>query len=54
MRVKNRMTRKPVTATPKTTFNEAMRLMEQNDVHHLPILNKKDQLVGIVSHSDML
>jgi acetoin utilization protein AcuB len=54
MRVKNRMTRKPVTARPKTTYNEAMRLMERNDIQHLPILNKKDQLIGIVSHSDML
>lgn len=54
MRVKNRMTRKPITAHLKTTFNEAMRLMEKNDIGHLPILNKKDELVGIVSHSDML
>ncbi len=54
MRVKNRMTRSPITATPKTTYNEAMRLMENNDIRHLPILNKKGMLVGIVSHSDML
>lgn len=54
MRVKNRMTRAPITAEPKTTYNEALRLMENNDIHHLPILNKKGDLVGIVSHSDML
>jgi acetoin utilization protein AcuB len=54
MRVKNRMTRAPITATPKTNYNEALRMMEQNDIDHLPILNKKDQLVGIVSRSDML
>jgi acetoin utilization protein AcuB len=54
MRVKNRMTRNPVTANPKTTYNEAMRLMEKNDIHHLPILKKNGDLVGIVSHSDML
>ncbi len=54
MRVKNRMTRSPITASPKTTFNEAMRLMENNEIHHLPILNKKEELIGIVSHSDML
>lgn len=54
MRVKNRMTRSPITASPKTTFNEAMRLMENNEINHLPILNKKEELIGIVSHSDML
>jgi acetoin utilization protein AcuB len=54
MRVKNRMTRAPLTAGPKTTYNEALRLMEQNNIHHLPILNKKGDLVGIVTHSDML
>lgn len=54
MRVKNRMTRKPITATRKTTYNEALRLMEKNNIQHLPILNKKEELIGIVTHSDML
>ena len=54
MRVKNRMTRAPITAGPKTSYNEALRLMESNNIHHLPILNKKGELVGIVSESDML
>ncbi|GEM_PF-26461 len=54
MRVKNRMTRAPITAQPKTTYNEALRLMENNNIHHLPIVNKKGRLVGIVSRSDML
>ena len=54
MRVKNRMTRAPITAEPKTTYNEALNLMENNNIHHLPILNKKGDLVGIVTKSDML
>lgn len=54
MRVKNKMTRAPITAGLKTTYNEAMQLMEKNSIHHLPILDKKGNLVGIVSHSDML
>ena len=54
MRVKNRMTRAPLTAAPKTTYNEALRLMENNNINHLPIVNKKGVLVGIVSQSDML
>lgn len=54
MRVKNKMTRAPITAEPKTTYNEALRLMENNNINHLPIVNKKGALVGIVSKSDML
>lgn len=54
MRVKNKMTRAPITAGLKTTYNEALKLMEKNSIHHLPILDKKGKLVGIVSHSDML
>lgn len=54
MRVKNRMTRAPITAGLKTTYNEALRLMENNNIHHLPIINKKGDLVGIVSQRDML
>jgi acetoin utilization protein AcuB len=54
MRVKNRMTRAPITAGPKTTYNEAMRLMENNNIHHIPIVNNKGDLIGIVTKSDML
>ena len=53
MRVKSRMTRAPISAGPKTTYNEALRMMESNNIHHLPILNIKGKLVGIVTKSDM-
>lgn len=54
MRVKSRMTRAPITASPKTSFNEAIKLMDNNSIHHLPIINKKGELVGIVTRNDML
>lgn len=54
MRVKNRMTRAPITASTNTTYNEALRLMKNNNIHHLPVVNKKGDLVGIVTKSDML
>lgn len=54
MKVKNRMTANPVVASPYTSYNEAIRLMEKNDVQHLPIVTKNGELVGIVTHSDML
>ena len=54
MRVKNRMTPNPIVATSKTNYNEALRLMQQNHIKHLPILDAHDNLVGIVTQEDML
>ena len=54
MRVKNRMTSNPVVATLKTNYNEALRLMKQNNINHLPIVDAKGRPVGIVTQADML
>jgi acetoin utilization protein AcuB len=54
MKAKRFMTPSPITASPKTNYSEAMHLMRDNHVHHLPIVDAKGSLVGIVSHSDML
>ena len=54
MRVKNRMTPNPIVANPKTNYNEALRLMKQNHVRHLPIVDKKGNPVGMVTEGDML
>ncbi len=54
MRVKGRMTPNPIVVSPRTSYNEALRTMKANGIKHLPVMNKKDQLVGIVTHSDML
>jgi acetoin utilization protein AcuB len=54
MLVKDRMTRNPVTAQPETTHKQAAELMRDQNVHHLPIVNKQGELVGIVVHEDLL
>lgn len=54
MRVKNRMTPNPITANRKTNYNQALRLMQQNNIKSLPVIDSKGELVGIVTHSDML
>jgi len=54
MRVKNRMTLNPITANPKTNYNEALSLMKQNHIRHLPIVDKTGKPVGIVTQGDML
>lgn len=54
MRVKSRMTPSPITASTKTNYNQALRLMKDNGIKNLPVLDGKGQLVGIVTYTDML
>ncbi len=50
--VRKLMTKDPVTITKDTTFEEAARLMVDQDLSCLPVV-EGDKLVGIVSKSDM-
>lgn len=43
-----------VTLPPGATIAEAGRLMSQNQIRHIPVLSEDGQLVGIVSHRDIL
>lgn len=52
LKVKNIMSRNPVTITRETTIEEAVRLMVENDLSCLPIMDN-GYLSGIVSKSDL-
>jgi CBS domain-containing protein len=54
MKVTEIMTRELLTVTPEMTFEESLRLMEQNGVFHLPILDGKKGFLGMLSVSDLL
>jgi acetoin utilization protein AcuB len=54
MLVKERMSRHPITITPETSLNEALRIMREAKVRRLPVLDKKGKLVGIVLEKDLL
>jgi BON domain/CBS domain len=47
------MTRNPLTVTEEAQLDEVVRIMECNNVKHLPVM-RGDRLVGIVSRSDFL
>lgn len=51
------MTPSPITITPETTAGEAMRIMQKNGFHHLPVTENDpsgtDRLVGIVAKGDL-
>jgi acetoin utilization protein AcuB len=54
MLVGERMTSDPVIVNDDTPIDEAMKIMRDNKVRRLPVLNDKGALVGIVSERDLL
>ena len=54
MLVRKRMSADPVTITASAPITEALRVMRQNEVRRLPVLDGADRLVGIVSEKDLL
>jgi CBS domain-containing protein len=53
IRVSEIMTRELVTVTPEVSFDESLRLMEQNGVYHLLILSG-ETFLGMLSVTDLL
>jgi CBS domain-containing protein len=54
MKVSEVMTRDVVTATPDTTYKEAVDLMVSHDVGALPVLDDLGRVIGIVSEADLV
>ena len=54
MLVKERMSRHPITIRPDTPLNEALRIMRDEKVRRLPVVDKAGTLVGIVLEKDLL
>ena len=54
MLVKQRMSRHPITVRSKTSLHDALRVMRDNKVRRLPVLDEKNKLVGIVSEKQLL
>ena len=54
MLVRERMTRNPIFIRPDTPVTEAQALMKREKIHHLPVLDKDEKLVGIVAEKDLL
>jgi len=48
------MTSDPITIAPDTTFPEAFQIIQEKGVHHLPVVDKRGKLIGIVTREDLL
>ena len=54
MLVVERMTRSPVTVTGETTVQQALDIIAEHKLRHLPVLATDGVLAGIVSEKDLL
>ncbi|MBF9017857.1 MULTISPECIES: CBS domain-containing protein [unclassified Oceanispirochaeta] len=54
MQVSNRMTKNPVTISPDTPVSEARDKMKKESIHRLPVIDKNDHLIGIITEKDIL
>ena len=48
------MTTEVLTLTPDNSLSEARLLMTENRIRHIPIVNDKNELLGLISQRDVL
>ena len=54
MLVRDCMSARPVTVRHDADYKVALRLMQDHALHHVPVLDGGDSLVGIVAERDLL
>jgi acetoin utilization protein AcuB len=54
MQVSKIMTRNPVFTHPELSLTDARSLMDKERIGHLPVLNKNNELVGLITRADLL
>lgn len=53
MFVRDEMTAHPVTITPDRPLYEAQRVMKENNIRHLPVVNEKGELIGLITRTTL-
>ncbi len=48
------MTPDPIRLNPENTLGDAHQVMADKHIHHIPIVDSDDKLVGLISHRDIL
>lgn len=51
-KVKEVMMSAPICVNPNTLMTEVEQIFNENSFHHIPVLNKEEEPVGIISKSD--
>lgn len=51
--VQDVMTRRPITIDPEARLTDATAIMRDNQIRHLPVVDDKSRLVGIITDRDL-
>ncbi len=54
MQVSKIMTRNPVFIHPELSLTDARLFMDKERIGHLPVLNKNNELVGLITRADLI
>jgi len=54
MKVSKIMTRNPVFTHPDLSLTDARSLMDREKIGHIPVLNKNNELVGVITKADLI
>lgn len=52
--VRTRMSAPPITVQADSSYQRALRLMDEHRLHHVPVVDSEGRLVGIVTERDLL
>ncbi|HAG15129.1 MAG TPA: IMP dehydrogenase [Bacteroidales bacterium] len=52
--IKEVMTKKVVTVSEFTTFDKAADILQENKIEKLPVVNKENKLVGLITYRDII
>ena len=53
MQVSDYMTASPVTIAMDADYQDAFQIMEERDLHHLPVVNAEGAVIGILTRRDL-
>jgi acetoin utilization protein AcuB len=53
MRVESYMSNAPITIRDETVYWEAFDTMREKDLHHIPVINEDNAVVGILTRRDL-
>lgn len=53
-RVSDIMTRDPISVPPSTTARELARILLDNEISGVPVVDEQDRVIGVVSRTDLL
>ena len=54
MLVSDRMSRHPVTIRTDADYKQALKLMQDHAMHHVPVLDAENRLAGVLAERDLL